>query len=96
MKDRVLWYTGVFCGDSPDAYEELDKLVRELAVSMGRSSAEVAACATDLADAFSKVKITEYEVDVLTSVLPLDDTQVPPEPLWVRNQQQKTFKRGKK
>lgn len=96
MKERILEYTGVFCGDGLDAYEELDKLVRELTVSMGIPSAEVAACATDLADAFSKVKVTEYEVDVLTNVLPLDDTQVPSEPLWVRNQQQKTFKRGKK
>lgn len=83
MKDRILEYTGVFCDEAVLFREEdINKAIKELVAKVELS--------------FGKVKITEYEVDVLTSLIASYDTHLPIEPLWVRNQKQKSFKRGKK
>lgn len=83
MVGRELRYTQVFCDEAVLFMEEdINKAIKELVAKVELS--------------LGKVKITEYEVDVLTSLIASDDTHLPLEPLWVRNQQQKSFKRGKK
>ena len=97
MKDRTLEYTGMFCEEEVlYVGEDYQRLLRELINLVEESSPEADTLAVLLEEAISKVKITEREVSALISLIPLEDTQLPLEPLWVRNQQQKSFKRGKK
>lgn len=76
--------------------EDINEAIKEFAIAVGNSNAELEACARSLGEAFGKVKITKYEGDALISLTTSDDIHLPLEPLWVRNQQQKIFKRGKK
>ena len=90
MVDRILDYTEVFCGEAvlfmeEDINEELQRLtstIKELETHMTQW------------EPCTKGDLIELERKI-NNITPTPEPEAI-EPLWVRNQQKKTFKRGKK
>ena len=87
MVDRILKYTDVFCEEAvlfmaEDVNEAFQRTVEELEVFMSQW------------EPYTKEALIELERK-LNNITPAPEPEAI-EPLWVRNQQKKTFKRGKK
>ena len=90
MVGKVLGYTSVLCDEAvlfmeEDIKEAIQRL-KDTLDELEENTIQWEPC--------TKADFRELEMN-LKSLQPKDKPK-PPEPLWVRNQQQKTFKRGKK
>lgn len=90
MVDKVLGYTGVFCDGAVLFIEEdIKEVIQRLKDTLDELEEN-----TIQWEPCTKADFRELERN-LNSIIPEFEPEVL-EPLWVRNQQQKTFKRGKK